>query len=33
VFVFFSNRLGCIPSLVLSVVLSLVLFAIVRALT
>jgi hypothetical protein len=33
VFVFFSNRLGCIPSLVLSIVVSLVLIAIIRLLT
>jgi hypothetical protein len=32
-FVFFSNRLGCIPSLVLSIVVSLVLIALLRALT
>jgi hypothetical protein len=32
-FVFFSNRLGCIPSLILSVVVSLVLIAVLRLLT
>lgn len=32
VFFFFSNRLGCLGSIVLSVVLSLVLIAILRAL-
>jgi hypothetical protein len=32
-FVFFSNRLGCIPSLILSVLVSLVLIALVRLLT
>jgi len=32
VFFFFSNRLGCLGSLVLSVVLSLILLAILRAL-
>lgn len=31
-FFFFSNRLGCLGSLALSVVLSLILFAILRAL-
>lgn len=31
-FLFFSNRLGCLGSLVLSVVLSLILIAILRAL-
>ncbi len=31
-FLFFSNRLGCLGSIVLSVVLSLVLIAILRAL-
>jgi hypothetical protein len=32
VFFFFSNRLGCLGSLVMSVILSLVLIAILRAL-
>jgi hypothetical protein len=32
VFVFFSNRLGCLGSLVLSAVLTLVLLAVLRAL-
>lgn len=31
-FLFFSNRLGCLGSLVLSLVVSLILFAVVRAL-
>jgi hypothetical protein len=32
VFLFFSNRMGCLGSLILSVVLSLILFAVLRAL-
>jgi len=32
VFLFFSNRLGCLGSLVLSIVVSLILFAVLRAL-
>ncbi len=31
-FLFFSNRLGCLGSLVLSIVVSLILFAVLRAL-
>ena len=31
-FLFFSNRMGCMGSLILSVVLSLILFAVLRAL-